>query len=98
MRFTSSIIRLPNYLLSLDYVIFTSIMRLLSLTLFIQTLAVNFPCGWNPEHLQKTYNFRQIKTFVDSFHAHEFEAKSNAQTKRCMKGACSDDDYAAEYF
>ena len=61
------------------------------------THPVNFPCGRNPEHLQKTDNFRQIKTFVDSFHAHEFEAKSNAQTKRCMEGACSD-DYAAEYF
>jgi hypothetical protein len=67
MRFTVMIkcalhvlyLYLYNYLLSLDYFILTTIMILLSLTVFIVTHPVNFPCGRKPEQPEKTHDFRQ---------------------------------------
>jgi hypothetical protein len=58
MRFTSRI-RLPNYLLSLNYFIFTTIV-ITFLTVFILTHPVNFPCGRKPSTRRKLHDdFRQ---------------------------------------
>ena len=52
MRFTSSIIHLPNYILSLYRLfIFTT-------TMFNLTHPVNFPCGRKPEQPEK-HDFQQ---------------------------------------
>jgi hypothetical protein len=52
MHFTSNI-TLPNYILSLDYFIFTTIVILLSA--FILTHPVNFLCGRKAKHPEKTH-------------------------------------------
>jgi hypothetical protein len=54
IRFSSSIIRLANYILSLDYFI----NNYPFLTVFIPTHPVNFSCGRKPEHREKTHDFR----------------------------------------
>ena len=66
------VLRLPNYILSLDYFIFTTIVILLLMTVFILTHPVNFPCGRKPEHLEKTHDFRQS---VDGLFLHESVAR-----------------------
>jgi hypothetical protein len=52
--FTPSIIRLPNYIRSLDYWYFYNSCDITFLTMFVLTHPVNFPCGRKPEHPEKT--------------------------------------------
>ena len=87
MRFTSNIIRLPNYLLSLDYFISTKNCDITFLTVFILTHPVNFPRGRKPEHPEKTHDFRQS---VDWLFSHESVARIEP-TNSEVKGTCSHD-------
>jgi hypothetical protein len=54
---------------------------------FILTHTANFPCGWKPEHPEKTHDFRQS---VDGLFSHESVVRIEPTISEA-KGACSDD-------
>ena len=56
------------YSTCLTIFIFTAIVILLLITLFILTHSVNFPCGRKPEHTEKTHDFRQSVDSLFSRH------------------------------
>jgi hypothetical protein len=59
------------------------------LTVFILTHPVNFPCGWKPEHPEKTHDFRQS---VDWLFSHGSIGIARIKpTISEVKGACSDE-------
>jgi hypothetical protein len=77
MRFTSSIIRLPNCILSP--------------TAFILTHPVNFPCGRKLEHPEKTHDFRQSVDWLFSHESKARIEHTNSEVKGdCATKAPSD--------